>query len=61
MLDRLRGSGGNTGTDAPEASTDASPGVIADNKRQVEQLRPYIRPHEVLRAVFERYCAPSLT
>ncbi len=27
--------------------------VVFDSKRQVEQLRPYIRPHEVLRAVFD--------
>ncbi len=64
MWDKLRAAAGDTrGTSIPEETVDAplqvesqvtaEQQVVFDNKRQVEQLRPYIRPHEVLRAVFD--------
>ncbi len=64
MWDKLKAAAGDTrGTSIPEETVDAplqvesqvtaEQQVVFDNKRQVEQLRPYIRPHEVLRAVFD--------
>jgi hypothetical protein len=54
MLDRFKGNSGSADVDTLSAPHEAPTAeVIADNKRQVEQLRPYIRPHEVLRAVFD--------
>ncbi len=38
---------------APAAVAPAHRQVAYDNKRQMEQLLPYIRPHEVLMAVFD--------
>lgn len=64
MWDKLKAAAGETrGTGQQDEPLDAPPRpaiqptpeseVVFDNKGQVAQLRPYIRPHEVLRAVFD--------
>lgn len=55
MLDRLKGNTGGPARDDRDerGPTDSARDVIADNKRQVGQLRPYLRPQERLIAVFD--------
>ncbi|MDP9381551.1 MAG: PH domain-containing protein [Chloroflexota bacterium] len=53
MWDRIKAGAAEVASAAAEQTPKDSSKVIADHRRQLQQLQPYIRPGEILHAVFD--------